>query len=70
MEYYDKTVNFIAIIIEDLRKYATEKGARFSQRYFLHKVSKGFGRERSGALTKEMNQLNRIFFLRLSLLNT
>ena len=37
MEYSDQTVKLIAIVIEDLRKNTTERSARFSQRYFLHK---------------------------------
>ena len=37
MEYFEQTVKLIASVIEDLRKNKMEKGARFSQRYFLHK---------------------------------
>ena len=37
MDYYDQMVKFIATVIGNLRKNTTEKGAGFSQRYFLHK---------------------------------
>ena len=50
-------MKLIARVIEDLRKNTIEKGASFSQRYFLHKWLKGFGREGLDAMTKEMEQL-------------
>ena len=34
MEYYEQTTKLVARAIEDSRKNNTEKGARFSQRYF------------------------------------
>ena len=37
MEYSEKTVKLIARVIEDFRNNTMEKGAIFSQRYFLHK---------------------------------
>ena len=40
-----------------------EKGARFSQRCFLHKRFKTIGREGSDALTKDMDQIYRQTFL-------
>ena len=52
MVYYDQTVKLIEIFIEDLRKNTMDKGARFSNIYFLHKGLKEFGREGRDALTK------------------
>ena len=37
MEYYDQKVDFIDRVVEDFRNNTLVKGARFSQRYFLHK---------------------------------
>ena len=37
MIFFEQKVQLIARVIEDLRKNKMEKGASFSQRYFLHK---------------------------------
>ena len=37
MEYYKQKVKLITRVIEYLRNNTTERGARFAQRYFLHK---------------------------------
>ena len=57
MEYSDQTVKLIDMVIYDTRKGTVEKGASFSQRYFLHKRLKKFGREGRDAPTKEMDQI-------------
>ena len=59
MDYSDQTVKVIAVVIEDLRENTLEKGAKFAQRYFLHKLFKGFGQEGRDVLTKDMDQLYR-----------
>ena len=44
MEYSKKTVKSTARVTEDLRNNTTEKGASFTQRYFLHKGLKNWRR--------------------------
>ena len=40
IEYSNQIVKFICRVIEYLRNNKQEKGARFAQRYFLHKILK------------------------------
>ena len=37
MEYSEQKMKLITILIEELRRNTMEKGASFTQRYFLHK---------------------------------
>ena len=50
-------MKLITRVIEDPRNNTTEKGASFSQSYFLHKGLKEFGQEGRDVLTKDMDQL-------------
>ena len=52
-------MKLITRVIEDLRNNTTEKGASFSQIYFLHKGFKKFGREGHDAMTKDMEPFYR-----------
>ena len=69
MEYYDLTVKLIFRVIDELRNNITEKGARFAQRYFLHKAIKGSYEKGMMFQPRRWNNFRGKFFS-LFLLNT